>query len=384
VIDVKRTSSYNLRNKLGKRLALLASCIAFLLIGAYTLSPYVKDAEKPVIKGFKYVITSEISSYITVLRNKMLKDNTLHAQIGQASGNAENEITYALSTKDPYFYSQWWLNSISSHKAWQRVDQERQIIVAVVDSGVDYNHPDLKNRVLTEFGYNFHDNNNDPMDDGWHGTHIAGIIAAEANNGIGISGIVGDLDVKILPIKVLDKDGRGTSTVIAKGIRYAADMGADIINLSITFKTRDPHIEEALRYAYNLGVFVVTASGNDNILSDNYSPQADFGSFTVAAVNSLYERSYFSNYGEAVAVAAPGSGILSTVPGGLYEYRDGTSMAAPMVSGTAAILKAQNPFLSPDQLRAIITETADKDKVISRHPIGSGLLNTYNAIRMVN
>lgn len=278
---------------------------------------------------------------------------------------------------------QWALSSINSIKAWDKTKQKKQIKVAVVDTGVDYNHPDLKDRVLKDLGYNFIDNSSDAMDDNWHGTHVAGIIAADAKNNTGIAGVVGDYDIKIIPVKVLNAEGVGSSDIMAKGIMYAVDAGADIINFSVGFDVKDAYIRDAIRYARSKGVFVVVSAGNNGINCDISSPAGDEGAYTVASINSMDERSIFSNYGYSIKVAAPGEGILSTIPGGGYDYRNGTSMAAPFAAGTAAMMKAVNPNLSAEDIENILDKTAvdimDKGK---DEYTGYGRLDAKAAVEM--
>jgi subtilisin family serine protease len=326
--------------------------------------------------------TVSLSPYIELLLANRLNEESLNKSTGvSASAEVRNSYHEVNKVPDPLLESQWTLKYTESARVWNLVEQKREIKVAVVDTGVDYNHPDLKNRVLKKLGYDFYNGDRDPMDDGWHGTHVAGIIAAESGNGIGISGITGSLDVKIIPVKVLDGSGQGPSGIIAEGIRYSVNKGADIINLSINFDVKDEFIADAIKYAWDKGVFVVVASGNNNKNSDYNSPASDFGAFTVASINQAYEKSYFSSFGESVKVSAPGERILSTVPGGTYVNKEGTSMAAPAAAGIAAILKAQMPELTPQQLTDILIETSlNNVKTDSDKPIGSGTVNAYNAL----
>lgn len=283
---------------------------------------------------------------------------------------------------DPGYKYEWYIPYTQADKAWSLINQKKEIKVAVLDTGVDYTHPDLENRIDLEDGYNFVDNNYDTMDDNGHGTHISGIISAQANNGIGLVGITGNLDLKILPVKVLDESGYGDTINIVKGIIYAVNNGADIINLSLGVQAKSELIAKAIDYAKSKGVFVVAAAGNDNENSDNFSPAGD-GAFTVAAMNYNYRKAYFSDYGNSIKVAAPGVQILSTVPGG-YEAWDGTSMAAPIVSGIAAMIKAENPQLSPSQMEDILDSTATDIMYQGRdQESGYGLVNAYNAIKKV-
>lgn len=333
-----------------------------------------------ILLAFCTTITSKLptSNDFKIIENKLEK--TIGA-IGEKTDINSNQPNKSIRLNDPYFNSEWAVFATDADRAWSLINQKREIKVAVVDSGIDYNHPDLKNRVVKELGYNFIKNNRDVMDDSWHGTHVSGIIAAEANNNIGGTGIVGSLDVKIIPVKVLDKNGQGSSDIIAKGIKYAADCGADIINVSIGFKVKDSYISEALNYARNKGVFVVAAAGNDNIDCDNLSPSGDLGAFTVSAVDSGNQKTSFSNFGSSVQVAAPGLDILSTIPGGKYEDRSGTSMAAPIVTGIAAMLKAENPAISPDQMKEILDSAATDIMTKGRdNESGYGLVNALNSV----
>ncbi|EKQ50173.1 MULTISPECIES: S8 family peptidase [unclassified Clostridium] len=287
-----------------------------------------------------------------------------------------------LVVNDPGYRYEWDISYTESDKAWPLIKQKREIKVAVLDTGVDYTHPDLKNRVLTNKGYNFVDNNSNIMDDNGHGTHVSGIIAASADNGTGIAGITGTLDVKIIPIKVLDGNGEGDIDTIVKGIKYAADNGADVINLSFGTNEKSKEISAAINYAKNKGAFVVAAAGNDDSSSDNVSPASD-GAFAVAAMDYNYKKAYFSDYGNCIKVSAPGVQILSTVPGG-YEAWDGTSMAAPVVTGIAAMVKAEDPNLSPSQIEEVLDSTT-KDIMSKGKDMqtGYGLIDAYNAIKKV-
>jgi subtilisin family serine protease len=299
-----------------------------------------------------------------------------------SSNGYENSINKVNNINDPDFNEQWAIRNTESDKAWSILNQKRQIKVAVVDTGVDYNHPDLKNRVRKDLGYNFINNTRDAMDDNWHGTHVAGIIAAEAGNKIGITGVVGETDVVIIPVKVLDKDGQGSSDIMAKGIKYAADAGADIINFSVGFKVKDKFIEDAIKYARDKGAFVVVSSGNDSSNCDFTSPASDDGAYTVGSIGKINLASVFSNFGHSVKTAAPGEDILSTIPGGEYDYRSGTSMAAPVAAGIAAMVKAENPELSPKEIEYILNKSSvDIMEKGKDDDTGYGALDAYNAIK---
>lgn len=278
---------------------------------------------------------------------------------------------------------QWAITRTKSNLVWRAYNQKKQVKVAVVDTGVDYNHPDLKNRILKDLGYNFIDNSKDTMDDNWHGTHVAGIIAADATNNIGVAGVVGDFDVKIIPIKVLNSKGEGTSDIMALGIKYAADAGADIINFSVGFDVKDPFIGDAIKYARAKGVLVVVSAGNNGQNCDQNSPSGDEGAYTVTSTNQEDAKSVFSNFGHSIKISAPGEDILSTIPGGSYDYRNGTSMAAPVVTGVAAMMKAVNPRLTVEQVENILDKTAADVMEKGRDDdTGYGIVDAKSAVEM--
>ncbi len=336
------------------------------------LEQYILDKIKD-IKEINVIDEPKIIEIIKPIQKTPVKRDF---QLGEIKEN-NNQLV-----NDPGYRYEWDISYTEADKAWSLVKQKREVKVAVLDTGVDYTHPDLKDRVLKDKGYNFVDNDSETMDDNGHGTHVSGIIAASANNNIGVSGITGTLNIKILPVKVLDENGEGEVSNIVKGIKYAVDNGADIINLSFGTNSKSKEIEEAINYAKSKGVFVVAAAGNDGESDDNSSPASD-GAFAVAAMDCNYKTAGFSDYGSCIKISAPGEEILSTVPGG-YEAWDGTSMAAPIVSGIAAMAKAEDPNLSPSQIEDVLDSTA-KDIMIKGkdQKSGYGLIDAYDAIKKV-
>jgi len=246
---------------------------------------------------------------------------------------------------DPSFGAQYGLINIRAPQGWQISTGLQWVTIAIVDSGVDVSHSDLIGKVLP--GFDFIEGDPIPQDEFGHGTHISGIAAASTNNGNGVSGV--SWGAQILPVRVLDATGNGSYAALAAGIIWAADHGAQIINLSLGGISPNTTLERAVNYAVARGALMVAASGNDGSGSlrypANYAPVLSVGS-----VNSINQRSAFSNYGSGLDVVAPGEDIYSTNPGGGYGYRSGTSMSAPYVSGLAAVLwgmPAPDPWCAP-------------------------------------
>lgn len=216
------------------------------------------------------------------------------------------------------------------------------IKVAVVDSGVDSSHSFLRSRVTSD-GYDFVDNDRYPYDYNGHGTHVSGTIV-DCTPG---------LKVKIMPVRVLDANGEGYHSDVANGIRYAVNHGAKVINLSLG-GGHSSYKDSAVNYAISKGVTVVVASGNENKNTSTSCPAHVTKAICVGAVDSSSKRAYFSNYGNALDVVAPGVGITSCVPGGYYQSMDGTSMATPHISALAAMVKLANPSYSPAKIDSTI------------------------------
>ena len=299
---------------------------------------------------------------------------------------------------DPFYFDQFGPQLIKAPYAWSEIDFDSAAVVAVIDTGVQDNHPDLRDRVLSN-GYNFVANKGsgasyDPWnatDDHGHGTHVSGIISAIYNNNIGIAGVTGPADVQILPIKVLNDLGRGTSYDVSEGIRYAANEGADVINLSLGSSTSTKVEEEAVAYAQAKGCVVVAAAGNDSGRVEFQYPASYPGVIAVGAVDNQKRKAYFSNYGDRLDISAPGVDILSTVPdfvgrksgdsygddlNGYYEKMSGTSMAAPHVAAVAALYKCVYPDASVLQICEVLTSTAEDIGDIGKDPeTGHGLVD---------
>jgi subtilisin len=273
----------------------------------------------------------------------------------------------------------WGADMVKAPSAWAKGYTGKGTVVAVLDTGVDYNHQDLKNNIWTNskeiagngidddgdgyvddvHGWNFADNNNNTIDTYGHGTHVAGTIAGE-NNNFGVTGVA--YDAKIMPVKVLGNDGSGSYSAIAKGIRYAVDRGANVINLSLGGDYPNSTLESAIEYADSKNVTVVMAAGNNGDPAPAYP--ARYANKHGIAVGAVDKNKNMASYSDRAGsdtisyVTAPGSSIYSTVPGDKYATYSGTSMASPHVAGVAALMLSANPNLTSAQIRQMITETA--------------------------
>ncbi|MDY6796389.1 MAG: DUF5719 family protein [Actinomycetota bacterium] len=253
----------------------------------------------------------------------------------------DTRVSVDSSCKNTYYTNQWYLPQIGADRAWEVEVGRDDVVVAVVDTGVDASHPDLAGRILS--GYDFVDGDGSACDHNGHGTHVAGIIAASGEDGTGVTGLA--WRIRILPVKVLDDGGRGYYSDVIEGIRYAADNGAGVINLSLGGGADSRALQEAVDYALSRGVAVAAAAGNDGLDSLSY-PAACKGVIAVGATDSDDRPASFSNRGEGLDLMAPGVSIYSDYPGGSYAYMSGTSMAAPQVAGAMALLYSHYPGLS--------------------------------------
>jgi serine protease len=331
---------------------------------AEELVPAAVSAERPA----RVVSTRVGANGKPVVKVEEATDRTRATELvkdgQQADGAVSVEIdspVYALGVptgSDPYRSQQWDLAKMRVAEAWPK-STGAGVTVAVIDTGVDSQHPDLAANVVS--GYDAVANRAGIISDGnGHGTHVAGTIAAVTGNGVGVSGVAPD--VKILPVKVLSDNGSGYMSDTAEGIIWAADHGAQVINMSLGGPSKTAAVSNAVAYARSKGVTVVAAAGNDRQQGSPVSyPGADTGVIAVAATTSADSVAPYSNAGSYVDVAAPGSGIISTYPtklGQAYASLNGTSMAAPHVAAVAALLKGYQKSLTPDQVESALKKSA--------------------------
>jgi hypothetical protein len=306
------------------------------------------------------------------------------------------------------YHDLWGLFAIGAPAAWDTA-QGDGIVVAVVDTGVDYNHPDLAANIWTNAnevdgnfldddgngfvddvrGWNFIFNNNDPIDHNGHGTHVAGTIAALGDNNVGVIGVA--WHSHIMALKGLDDNGFGFDSTLAPAIIYAANNGADVINASWGTQGTSQSIEEAIQFATGLGTVFVAAAGNFGGDAINFFPASSPEAITVASHDPFGNFSFFSNFGPKIDVTAPGEDILSLQAANTFQGQPvidgytrmtGTSMAAPHVSGVVALILSGNPTYSPEQVRQIIHISNTSVPFDSR--FGSGKLNAATAVTIVN
>ncbi|WP_059052141.1 S8 family peptidase [Paenibacillus senegalimassiliensis] len=272
---------------------------------------------------------------------------------------------------------QWNLPVIETNRGWQLSKGNDNIIVAVVDTGVDLNHPDLQGRLLQ--GYNVINPEQKPTDDVGHGTHVAGIISANVNNGEGIAGMM--WGGKILPVKALDQSGAGTTYSVAQGIIWATDHGAKVINMSLGNYADAEFLHEAIKYAFERDVVLIAATGNDNTERPGY-PAAYPEVLSVSATDYNLQRAAFSNYGDYIDVMAPGESIASTYPDNQYAALSGTSMASPHVAALAALIRSVNPDLKNTEVMDLIRSSVIDLGATGRDKYyGYGQIDVYAALQ---
>ena len=368
--------------------------------------PFYKEPEKKKKKKLFGILGSS-------KKVKNITGNPMRMGMGTLGGGSRE------SRKKELLKDQWGLHKIGytplsdTRSAWHAVDfQKKNVLVAVIDSGFDFEHEDApqytwtnkgeiaNNGIDDDFngyvddvrGWNFLDNNNNLKDERGHGSFVAGIIAAKWNNGIGIAGI--NPGAVIMPIKVADKEGETNSFDIFRAINYAVDNGAQVINISLGSRGVSQMEHKALNYARAKGVFVAIASGNIGENIGEHGPASGNGGFAVGSIDHSGMRSTISNWGANNGLLAPGEQIYSLIATGTgkgllksiqkagYYPQSGTSFSTPMVTATASLLLTKNPHLTPEDIEDILQRTAtDMYDPGWDDKSGAGLLDASAALR---
>lgn len=288
-----------------------------------------------------------------------------------------SESCEALTPDDTCLDKQWGISQISAPQAWQIASGNSDTIIAVLDTGIDQTHIDLAGKVIANINFAQSPTVDDVQG---HGTHIAGIIGAIANNGTGIAGLA--YNCSLMNVKVADDKGFCDSASVAEGIVWAVDNGAKVINISLTFIRPTQALEDAVNYAWNQGVVVVAASAND-VGDRPIYPACYSNCIAVAATDASDSLAFGSSHNDWVDIAAPGVDIYSTLPDSKYGIRSGTSMAAAYTAGLAGLLitlvtDTNGNGLLNDEVRNIIKDSCDE---IGIPGAGKGRINALRAVK---
>ena len=325
----------------------------------------------------------------------------LSALEGVVSLSSEHKARAMFVPNDPLRSRQWALDMVNAYEAWDITRGNHSVVIAVLDTGIDWTHPDLEANMWSDedgyHGYNFISNNRLPMDDNinsydengvwvpntytYHGTHIAGVASAVIDNSVGVSGMAQAL---LMAVKVMNESGEGTDTTVSSGIRWAVDHGADIVTMSLGVEGMSLTLTNAVNYASSHGVVLVAASGNSGTSTVSY-PAAYQNVIAVGAVDETGRRAEFSNYGTGLDLVAPGVQIYSTQAGSSYQYLSGTSTAAPFVAGVIAMMLSVDPYLTPGEISTILNATA-QDVSIPGYDTstGWGIVDAFRAVAQVS
>ncbi|UCC33355.1 MAG: peptidase S8 [Candidatus Bathyarchaeota archaeon] len=382
-------------------------CLIFVLL-AIGLSPGVGAASTPegpefvpgeVIVGLE-TITAETVEGLRMSGGRIIKEiSALNAVVVEVTVGNEDEYIQSVSLiagvryaerngigqmaytpNDPLWGFLWNMRIIEADSAWDVHKGSSSVVIAILDTGVDYTHPDLAANYVSG-GYDWINNDNDPMDDHSHGTHCAGIAAAVMDNNIGVVGVA---QAGIWAEKILTSGGFGSNGDLASGITHAAENGVEVISMSLQRYPYSTLVEDACEYAWDQGVLLVAAAGNDrkNIdISPSYPASYNLVMAVSATTSGDRFDSSYSNYGTKIELAAPGTSVYSTVLGSGYGYMTGTSMACPHVAGTAALLWSYTPSLTNTQLRERLHKAVDDLGTPGRDIYyGYGRINVHKAL----
>jgi len=364
------------------RVGVVAVAAALALLGG-SIPARAQDPDPVDLPGNAWIVTQAADGRVQVVTGDAAEEVVERDAAGvpgpEVLSVETDQTMHALGVNDPLRSQQWALDRVAFEGAWN-VTRGKGVKVAVIDSGVDGNHEDLGGSVLHGIDYinPGSDGRNDPNG---HGTHVAGVIAAHVNNARGIAGAAPD--VKILPVRVLDANGGGVASNVAKGIIWAADHGARVINLSLG-GGQAPGIQEAIKYANSKDSVVLAAGGNDGQSgNDPMYPAAYPEAIAVAGVDSNLNHMSIGNTGKYIDVAAPGVGIVSTWGSSntAYASATGSSMATPYAAAAAALIVSENPNASVERVTHLLEASATDLGAGGVDPVfGHGLINPLGAL----
>lgn len=343
-------------------------------------------------KGVKVLDSFDIDTPVYLIRNSSKEDITaLKQHLDVDFVQEDMYLSLQVEPNDPLYKEQWSMKKINAEQAWTVTTGKQDIIVSVVDTGVDYNHPDLAGKVIKGKDFTKESDGTDPIDGFGHGTHVAGIIAATANNGVGVTGIAPG--VKVMAVKVLSKSGGGSLFSIAGGITYSVKNGAKIVNLSLGGPAVADMISSAVGYwAWKKGVLLVAAAGNSGGPVGTPARIDDYY-MAVGASDDKDDLAKFSCFGKELSVVSPGTNIMNTTPtyhvplndhGYAMNYAalNGTSMACPLVAGLAALVWSAHPNFNSKQVRAKIEKAAvDLGTPGKDNKFGYGRVDAYASVK---
>ncbi|MFZ1290661.1 MAG: S8 family peptidase, partial [Melioribacteraceae bacterium] len=379
-----------------------------------SISKRFNSTNKILDRIFTFTISSEQESILSTLKNDPEVDYI------QKSNNYKIDLI----PDDSLFSQQWGLQNINAEKAWDYIPQNSEkIILALIDTGIDYLHPDLKNQIFqnvgeigvdengndkssnkidddqngfvddfsgwdfvnksniypAEINYDFTEWDNNPFDEHGHGTNIAGIIGAE-HNSFGIAGV--NPKIQIMNLRAFDKNGNGEEDAAASAIIYAVSMGAKVINMSWGDSEYSQVLKDVIDFAYSNGVVLVGSSGNSGSNLPHY-PSGFSNVISVGAIQSNETSASFSNYGSTIDLVAPGSQIITTNLNNSYKVVSGTSVSTPFVSAAASILLSYNDFNNEEIKQALKTTCKDLGEVGWDEKYGAGSLDLEKTLKLL-
>ncbi|MDQ0428896.1 subtilisin family serine protease [Planomicrobium stackebrandtii] len=287
-------------------------------------------------------------------------------------------IELAYTPNDPEFAKlQYHHKKVGTAAAWKQTKGSADVVVAVIDDGMDLLHAELANQFIAP--YDALNKQAGTISPGFHGTHVAGLIAGSADNGIWGAGVAPH--TKIMPIDVFDDGGFAYTSDLIHGIEHAIASNVDIINMSLGSYYYSKALDQAIQQAHKEGIVIVAAAGNDGTRSAHY-PSSLANVISVGAVTNNDTSSLFSNKGPSIDVTAPGTEVYSSLPNNLFGPLSGTSMAAPIVSGVAALIKADQPSLSNKEIEKLIFSSSDDLGKAGRDDVyGHGRVNAKKALK---